>query len=253
MAEVTHHDSGADRPRRLLNLWRTTIGKKWLVAITGLILAGYVILHMLGNLKALQGAGGGEPALDKYAEWLRDAGGPVIPHDGLVWVTRGVVLTALVLHVYAILALTARNRAARPAGHAAVRTRGTLSARTMLWTGIAILVFVVFHILHFTTGTIDPTPIRSGAVYANAYGAFEEWWLLIIYLAAVSIVGLHLYHALWSATQTAGVDNPDRNWFWRKLATVTSVGVVVGFAIVPVLFFAGALPEPTPNTESAQR
>lgn len=253
MAEVTHHNSGDDRPRRLRKLWRTTLGKKWLVAITGLILAAYVIAHMLGNLKALQGAGGGEPAIDKYAEWLRDAGGPVIPHEGLVWVTRVVLLTALFLHVYAILALTARNRAARPANHPAVRTRGTLSARTMFWTGVAILVFVVFHILHFTTGTIDPTPIVGGEVYANAYGAFEEWWLVAIYLGAVGLVGLHLYHALWSATQTTGVDNPDRNWFWRKLATVTTLGVVAGFAVVPALFFAGALPEPVAATESAQR
>jgi succinate dehydrogenase / fumarate reductase cytochrome b subunit len=253
MAEVTHHDSGADRPRRLLNLWRTTIGKKWLVAITGLILAGYVILHMLGNLKALQGAGGGEPAIDKYAEWLRDAGGPVIPHEGVVWVFRTVLLVALVLHVYAILALTKRNHAARPAGHPALRTRGSLSARTMLWSGLLILAFVVFHILHFTTGTIHPTPITSGAVYENAYDAFEKWWLLAIYLGAVGLVGLHLHHALWSATQTAGIDNPDRNWFWRKLATATTIGVVAGFAIVPVLFFAGALPEPVHDTESAQR
>jgi succinate dehydrogenase / fumarate reductase cytochrome b subunit len=242
-----------ERPHRLRKLWRTTLGKKWLVAITGLVLAGYVIGHMLGNLKALQGAGGGEPAIDRYAEWLRDAGGPVIPHEGVVWAVRALLLTALVLHVYAILALTRRNLAARPAGHPATRTRGSLSARTMLWTGGLILAFVVFHILHFTTGTIHPTPINSGAVYENAYDAFDKWWLVAIYLAAVGLVGLHLHHALWSATQTTGVDNPDRNWFWRRLATVTTVGVVAGFAVVPVLFFAGALPDPAPSTERAQR
>ena len=157
---------------------------------------------------------------------------------------RAFLLTALVLHVYTIYLLTRRNYAARPAGHPAKRVRGSFAARTMGITGLLILAFVIFHILHFTSGTIHPTPFESGEVYANVYNAFDKWWLVAIYLVAVGLVGLHLRHGLWSANQTAGLDNPDRNWFWRTLGTTVTVVVVVGFAIVPVLVFAGALPEP---------
>lgn len=234
----------SERPHRLRSLWHTTIGKKWLVAITGLILLLYVIAHMLGNLKTLQGAGGGTPAIDRYAEWVRDVGSPVIPHEGVVWAVRAFLLTALVLHVYTIYLLTLRNYAAKPAGHRPKRVRGSLAARYMGITGLLILAFVVFHILHFTTGTIRPTAFESGEVYSNLYHAFDEWWIVAVYLGAVGLVGLHFWHGLWSANQTAGLDNPDRNWFWRTLGTSVTAAVVVGFAIVPLLIFAGALPEP---------
>lgn len=232
------------RPHRLRTLWNTTIGKKWVVAVTGLILLLYVIVHMLGNLKTLQGAGDGSPAIDTYAEWARDVGSPVLPHGGALWAMRGVLLAALLLHIYAIYLLTKRNYEARPTGHRAKRVRGSFAARYMGVTGLLVLAFVVFHILHLTSGTIHPTPFESGEVYANVHGAFEEWWLVAIYLVAVAMVGLHFRHGLWSANQTAGLDNPDRNWFWRTLGTTVTVVVVVGFAIVPVLVFAGALPEP---------
>jgi succinate dehydrogenase / fumarate reductase, cytochrome b subunit len=114
----------------------------------------------------------------------------------------------------------------------------------MPWTGLLILVFIVFHILQFTTRTIHPTPLASGTVYANAYGAFQKWWIVLIYVGAVVLLGYHLNHALWSGAQTAGVDNPDRNWFWRRLATGVTLLVVIGFALVPTLFWTGALPKP---------
>jgi len=233
------------RPGRLRALWRTTIGKKYVVAITGVILAAYVVLHMLGNLKSLQGAGGGEPAIDRYAEWLRDFGDPLIPHEGVLWAFRAVLLVALVLHVVAIVQLGLRNRAAVGPGHHRVRQNGTIAARTMQLSGLVILGFVVFHILHFTTGTIHPGGFTSGEIYGNLDAAFGEWWVVVIYVFVLLLLGMHLHHALWSGAQTAGVDNPDRNWFWRRLATVVTVAVVVGFASVPILFSAGALPEPT--------
>jgi succinate dehydrogenase / fumarate reductase, cytochrome b subunit len=114
----------------------------------------------------------------------------------------------------------------------------------MPWTGLLILVFVVFHILQFTTRTVHPTRLVNGAVYSNAYDAFQKWWIVLIYVGAVVLLGYHLNHALWSGAQTAGIDNPDRNWFWRRLATVVTLSVVVGFALVPVLFWVGALPKP---------
>jgi succinate dehydrogenase / fumarate reductase cytochrome b subunit len=111
-------------------------------------------------------------------------------------------------------------------------------------TGLVILVFVIFHVLQFTTLTIHPTPLHENTVYANAYHAFRKWWLVLVYLGAVILLGFHMNHALWSGTQTAGVDNPDRNWFWRRLATAVTLVTVIGFALVPTLFWTGALPKP---------
>jgi succinate dehydrogenase / fumarate reductase cytochrome b subunit len=235
----------AYRPaHRLAILWRSTIGKKYVAAVTGLVLAIFVVLHMAGNLKAIEGAGGGHPALDRYAHFLRTVGSPVLPHDFALWLERIALLAALVLHLIAITQLWRRNRRAQPPAHRARRVRSTIAARTMPYTGVLILGFVIFHILHFTTRTIHPTPLIKGAVYANAYGAFHRWWLVVIYVGVVVLLGFHINHGLWSGAQTAGVDNPDRNWFWRRLATAVTLLTVVGFALVPILFATGALPKP---------
>jgi succinate dehydrogenase / fumarate reductase cytochrome b subunit len=233
------------RPHRLWALWNSTIGKKYVVAITGVILATFVVLHMLGNLKAIEGFGHGHPALDSYARFLRRLGSPALPHNTAIWIERAVLLIALILHVTAITQLWARNRAAKPAGHPAKRVRSTISARTVRWTGLAILGFVIFHILHFTTRTIHPTKLVGEHVYANAYGAFHKWWLVVIYVGAVALLGFHLNHGLWSGAQTAGADNPDRNWFWRRLATGLTVVTVVGFGVIPILFATNSLPKPS--------
>ncbi len=241
------------RARRLITLWGSTIGKKYVVAITGVIIAIWVVLHMLGNLKAIEGPGGGNAAIDRYAHFLRTAGSPVLPHDFALWCVRAVLIAALILHITAVTQLWLRNRRAKPASGRGTRIRSTLSARTMTFTGALILAFVVFHILHFTTRTIHPTHLVKGAVYANAYGAFHKWWLVVIYVGAVALLGLHLNHGLWSGAQTAGVDNPDRNWFWRRLAAFVTVVTVVGFALVPILFAAGALPKPAQARVVARR
>ena len=196
--------ASAPRGRWLREVWASTIGKKVIVAITGAILALYVILHALGNLKAIQGTGAGGAAIDRYAEWLRTVGSPVIPRNGVLWVIRAILIVALVLHVVAIVQLTRRNRAARPPGAPAPRIQRTLASRTMLLTGILILAFVVFHILQFTTRTIQVTPIYQGTDYLNLYDAFQKWYFVAIYVIAVVILGVHLRHALWSVTQTAG-------------------------------------------------
>jgi succinate dehydrogenase / fumarate reductase cytochrome b subunit len=237
-----------DQPRLrwLREVWGSTIGKKFVVATTGAILAAYVVLHALGNLKALQGLGGGTPAIDGYAGWLRTVGEPAIPHQGVLWFIRLVLLLALVLHVSGVLALWKRNREARPAGNrdAPVIER-TPAARTMLVGGLLLLAFIVFHILQFTTRTIHPTPLGSATVYTNLYLAFQEWWLVAVYVGAVVLLGFHLYHGVWSATQTMGWDTPNRNPTLRRAAAVISIGVTLAFASIPILFFVDALPAPS--------
>jgi succinate dehydrogenase / fumarate reductase cytochrome b subunit len=234
----------AEQPRLrwLREVWASTLGKKIIVAITGVILAGYVILHALGNLKGLQGPGGGNAAIDQYAEWLRTVGGPAIPRNGVLWIVRGVLIAALVIHVVGVTQLIRRNRAARPPGARVVQR--TLSSRTMAYSGFLLLAFIVFHILQFTTLTIHPTPLAEGDVYANLYGAFQEWWIAAIYLVAVTVLFFHLRHALWSVLQTLGWEKPNRNPTFRRGATATAIFVAGAFALIPILFFAGAMPKP---------
>lgn len=226
----------------MLDYWRSSIGKKQVVAVTGAILVLYLILHMVGNLNSLYGPGGsGEPRVDWYAHWLREFGQPILPYEFVLWAVRGILLVSLILHVTGIAQLTARNRAARPAGHPAPRIGRSIESGLMLLSGVLILAFIVFHILQFTTLTIDVTPLHEGTVYANLYYAFQEWYFVVIYIAAVLLIGVHLRHGIWSVVQTLGLDNPGRNPRIRAGALTLTVLIVVGFILVPVLFATGTL------------
>jgi succinate dehydrogenase / fumarate reductase cytochrome b subunit len=224
-------------------VWRSSVGKKVIVAITGTVLMLYVVAHVLANLKAFQGDGGADgAALDRYAEFLRTAGEPVIPYEGLLWTVRVVLLACFLIHVVGVTQLAAgRNRAARPAGYPAPRIARSLASRTMFWGGVFLLVFIVFHVLHLTTGTIDPGNFAEGAVYHNLDEAFANPLFVAIYVAASAVLGLHLYHGLWSSLQTAGWDKPNRNPTFRRLSAATAGLAAVGFAAVPIAFWTGIL------------
>jgi succinate dehydrogenase cytochrome b subunit len=242
------------RGRWLREVWASTIGKKIIVAVTGTILVVYVVLHVLGNLKAFQGYGSGGAPLDDYANWLRTVGSPVIPRDGLLWLVRAILIAALILHIAAIVALTKRNQEARPAEARSAPVIGrSLSSRTMLWTGLAILAFTIFHILQFTTRTIQITPVYEGTVYLNVWAAFQKWYFVVLYVGAVILLGMHLKHAIWSVTQTAGWDKPNRNTTFRRFAVGLAVAVSVGFASVPICFYTGILPDPPHATAVAAK
>lgn len=231
------------------DFWRSTIGKKVFVAISGGILLVYVILHMVGNLNSLFGPGGGEEArVNWYAEWLRDLGEPLLPHSSVVWALRAVLLAALIIHITGVVQLTRRNREARPARYPAKRIKRSFSSQTMMVTGLLLLAFIVFHILQFTSLTIDVTPLKEGDVYANLYYAFHEWYFVAIYVAAVVFLGFHLRHAIWSLCQTLGLDAPSRNRQIRAAATGLSILLVAGFASVPILFTTDVLGAPEATT-----
>jgi succinate dehydrogenase / fumarate reductase cytochrome b subunit len=220
------------------------MGKKVAVAISGTILVAYLVLHMVGNLNALYGAGGsGDAREDRYAEWIRHVGQPILPRATLLWVIRAILLTALVVHVTGVIQLRRRAAKARPE-HRSKRIGRSVSSRTMMLTGLLLLAFIVFHILQFTTLTIDVTPLHSGAVYANLYYAFQKWYFVVLYVAAVIAVGYHLNHALWSLTQTLGYDTPARNRVIRSSATGLSLVLTVGFAVIPLAFITGVLGHP---------
>lgn len=231
-------------------MWRSTIGKKTIVALTGAFLLGYLILHMAGNLNSLWGAGGTEARVDWYAGWLRDFGQPLLPYASVVWLMRVLLLGAVLIHITGVIQLNARNRAARPAQFPAKRIGRSWESRLMMFSGLLLIAFIVFHILQFTTLTIDITPLHHGQVYANLYNAFQEWYFLAIYLAALVLIGIHLRHGIWSLTQTLGLDSPERNRKIRHGATALVVLLVVGFAIVPILFFTDVLDAPTVHTST---
>jgi succinate dehydrogenase / fumarate reductase cytochrome b subunit len=226
----------------LRETWDSTIGKKVAVAFSGAVLVVYLILHMVGNLNSLYGAGGGDAKVDNYAHWLRTFGQPLLPYATMLWAVRVLLLVALVVHVTGVVQLTKRNRAARPQG--AKRIGRSLSARTMMVTGTLLLAFIVFHILQFTTLTIDVTPVKEGAVYSNLYFAFQKWYFVVIYVLAVGAVAFHLRHALWSMTQTLGIDRPSRNKVIRTTATTAALVLFAGFAVIPLAFITGVLGHP---------
>lgn len=230
----------------LLAYGRSSLGKKTVVAVTGAILAGFLVLHVAGNLKAFLGVdSAGRYEIDAYAQFLRVAGEPLLPPGAALWSLRVVLGVSLVLHVWAVTSLALQNRAARPLGYAHVRYRAaSWSARWMLWTGLALLVFVVLHILHFTTGTLAARGWAPQTVYANLHRAFSRTPVVAGYLVAMLLLALHLRHGVWSAFQTAGWDGPRRNAALRRFAAWGTLLLALGFAAVPLAFAAGWLPGP---------
>ena len=241
--------------RRIANFYRSIIGKKAVVAVTGLIMFGFLILHVIGNLKGfLPPNATGEPDIDIYADFLTHMGEPLVPYMVVLWAMRVVLFIAIALHIVTVLQLSARNKRSRPVGyehHAHVAA--SLPARWMLVTGSLILFFLVIHLLQFTTGTIQlgsPTAIIDGCVYSNLYFAFQHWWILLFYIAALSMVGFHVFHGVWSAFQTLGVDNPDRNRWLRGFATGSAIFLFVAFLSLPTLMYFDVVKKPGDFSES---
>jgi succinate dehydrogenase / fumarate reductase cytochrome b subunit len=214
----------------LVGFWRSTIGKKVVMAVTGIVLVGYILAHVTANLLIFTGA----TALDAYAAKLRTL--PV-----LLWGVRILLLVSVVLHIVAATQLTVRTRAARPAPYYRFAPQSSdVASRTMRWGGVALLLFLVYHILHFTTGQAHPDFIHL-APYHNVTTAFRSWWVSAIYIAAMIALALHLYHGTWSMFQTLGIEHPRVNPARRRLATVIAVLVPLGFVSVPVAVLFGVV------------
>jgi succinate dehydrogenase / fumarate reductase cytochrome b subunit len=213
-----------------LSLYRSTIGKKVIMAVTGLIMAGFLVLHMAGNLQAFDG-----PArINGYSAFLHSTG-------ELLWLARVVLLVAVVLHVDAAIQLTRIARAARPVGYAERRSQvSTIASRSLRWGGVILAAFIVFHILHMTTGTVHPS-FAPGDVYHNLVTGFRVWPVAVFYLVAMGALGLHLYHGVWSSARTLGIARPTPHPLHRPVALVVAVVVAAGFALIPIAVLAGWL------------
>lgn len=228
----------------IAEFWRSTLAKKAAMAVTGIVLFGFVLFHMVGNLKIYlpvytTGPHAGMHPLNVYAEWLREMGSPLFPHGVALWIARLVLLAAVAVHMWAAWQLTRMNWKGRPASYAVTeRAQLDYASRTMRWGGVIIALFVVYHLLHLTTGTLHHDFVR-GDVYHNVVSGFSVWWVSAIYVIANLFLGLHLYHGLWSLFQSLGWNHPTFNPWRRKFAVTFAVIVTAGNVSFPLAVLTG--------------
>jgi succinate dehydrogenase / fumarate reductase cytochrome b subunit len=220
---------------------RSTVALKALMAVSGIILIGYLLAHMYGNLKVFAG----QAAFDEYAHHLRTIGEPILPHTGLLWIIRVVLLAAVVAHTYAAVKLWRRNHHGRGGAkryHSARAARGvqrSYSSFTLRWGGIIIALFVIFHLLNFTWQVINPGG-ASDSPYQRVVNGFSVWWLVVAYTVAMLAVGFHLRHGTWSALTTLGLNTSTVARHRLNLIAYAVAGVVtVGFLLPPYSILFG--------------
>jgi succinate dehydrogenase / fumarate reductase cytochrome b subunit len=222
----------------ILALLRSSIGKKIVMAASGIVLFGFVVAHMLGNLQVFLGP----TRLDEYGAALRK-----IPE--LLWVARLALLAAVGAHIWSAYSLTMLNWAARPAGYQQQSwLESTWAGRTMRWTGVILLAFIVYHLLHFTIGSVHPDFI-PGAVNHNFVSGFRVPWVSGFYILAMLSLGFHLYHGAWSMLQTLGLNHPRYNPLRHAFATLITALIVLGNISMPVAVLAGLIGEAPASAE----
>ena len=223
-----------------VSLWGTMVGKKVVMAVTGLVLVGFVVAHMLGNLKIFLGA----QTIDTYAAFLRTMGEPLFPYSGLLWVARLALVVCVVLHITAAVQLTRMNWAARPQGYLMKQSIATTyAARTTRWSGVILALFIIYHLLHLTAGAVgfQPGEFQRPAVYHNVRAAFSIWSISLFYIVAMACLCLHLDHGIWSMLQTLGWNNGRTTAALKGLSRGLALIVFAGFISVPVAVLAGWL------------
>jgi succinate dehydrogenase / fumarate reductase cytochrome b subunit len=201
------------------------------MAVTGLIGVGFVVGHMLGNLQMFQGP----EKMNSYAHFLKSLG-------GLLWVARGVLLAAVILHAVAAFQLSRMRLQARPVGYkkGSQWEVSTFASRTIRWGGVLLLAFIVFHILHFTTLDIY-RDYSTTDVYDNVVRGFSHWYVSLFYVLAMAFLGLHLYHGVWSSMRTIGAVTPSKNPLRRQAALALAIVVWAGFTAIPLAVLAGVI------------
>jgi succinate dehydrogenase / fumarate reductase cytochrome b subunit len=215
---------------RALTFYSTSIGKKVVMAITGLILFGFVIGHMLGNLQVFMGAN----QMNAYAAMLK-------ANATLLWGVRIVLLVAVILHIVAAVQLTRMSQRSRPEGyHYKDVIQADYAARTMRWSGPIIAVFVIYHLLHFTTGSVHPR-FDVHDVYRNVISGFRVWPVSLFYIIAMVALAFHLWHGVWSMFQTLGLINPKSDKMIHRLAAIATLALVIGFISIPMAVLAGLI------------
>ncbi|MCE1228770.1 MAG: succinate dehydrogenase cytochrome b subunit [Firmicutes bacterium] len=210
----------------------SSIGKKIVMAVTGTILFLFVTVHMLGNMQAYLGP----HAFNAYAELLHTS-----LHGAGIWIFRSVLLVAVLLHAWAALSLTLDNMKARPKGYREQQLwSATWASRTMRYSGVVLALFIIYHLLHLTTGQVHPS-FQPGNAYANFVNGFSQVGASLFYIVAQLCLGLHLWHGIWSFTQTFGWAHPRYNKLRRTVATVFAVAIVLGNISFPIAVLCGVI------------
>ncbi|MBB5117603.1 succinate dehydrogenase [Streptomyces eurocidicus] len=223
-------------PSLIGSVWRSTVGKKAVMAVTGVIMLAYLVAHMLGNLKVFFGAG----EFNHYGAWIRTIGEPFLHHKWFLWIARVVLGSAVVLHGVAAFQLSRRDLAARPAKYAHARRRASYATRTMRWGGVILALFIVWHILDLTTLTVNPNA-EEGRPYENLVASFDRPPVTALYIVAMLALGLHIRHGFWSAAQTLGANSPRRDRLFKVLANALALLLTCGFIAVPVGVMTGVV------------
>ncbi|HET7789479.1 MAG TPA: succinate dehydrogenase cytochrome b subunit [Gemmatimonadales bacterium] len=222
---------------RLAGLLQSLVGKKIVMAVTGMVLFLWLLAHMIGNLHIFEGP----ESINHYARWLREIGAPVLSHAQALWLVRAVLILAVGGHIWAAWAVTRASWAARPVGYKLHQTaETTYAARTMRWGGVLLILFVVYHLLDLTFGRLNPAYV-DGDVYHNVVASFSVPLVAGFYILAMAALGLHLYHGLWSGLQTLGLHRRPTDRWRRSLAAAIAVLVFLGFISVPVAVLAGVV------------
>ncbi|MBI2930886.1 MAG: succinate dehydrogenase cytochrome b subunit [Planctomycetes bacterium] len=214
----------------LRSLWQSTIGKKVVMAVTGLILFGFVIGHLLGNMQVL--LPDGARRINHYSRFLHE-------NAGLLWGARATLLIALILHLITSLQLTLRNRKARPEPYRVKRWReASYASRTMMLSGPIIFFYIVYHLAHLTTGQAHPD-FNPDDVYRNLVIGFGVWWASGAYIVAQILIAMHISHGAWSMFQSVGLNHPLYTPPLKMLARVLAIGIAAGYISIPVAVMTG--------------
>jgi succinate dehydrogenase cytochrome b subunit len=218
---------------------RSTIALKLMMAVSGIIFIGFVLLHMYGNLKAFSG----HDAYNDYAHHLRTFGEPMLPYGGLLWVIRVVLIGSLVVHVYAAATLWRRAKRARTVKYVVKKNKhSTYASHLMRWGGVTLLLFIIWHLLNFTIGKVNVEGGPTNDPYNLLVDSFSTWWLTLIYLVAMAMLGAHLHHGIWSSMQTLGLTNSVRERaLAKRIGLVLALIITIGFSLVPVFVLAGVI------------
>ena len=231
----------------ILDFYRSAMGKKAVMAVTGVMLFGFVFGHMIGNLKLYYGPAELDEdgrvvhaaALDEYAVGLREIGKPVLGKEQALWLARLGLLAAVFLHIHAATTLTLLNRRARGVSYAKASPQAaTYASRTMRWGGAILLLFIVYHLMHLTFGNVHPD-FEHGAVYNNVVVGFQNPLVAGFYIVAQVALGFHLYHGLWSLFQSLGLSGPRLNVLRRQFAAVFAIVISVANISFPVAVLTG--------------
>lgn len=217
----------------MTGFFASTIGRKVVMAVTGVILVGFVLGHMLGNLQMFLPD---HEAINHYGRFLRE-----VLHGTGIWIVRAVLLLSVALHIWAAWSLSRTSSKARPIAYEVVTPdASTYASRTMRWSGPILALFIVYHLLDFTVGSVHPA-FAPGDVYRNVIVGFSVWPVAVAYIVAMLALGLHLRHGMWSMLQTLGASHPRWNTARGGAATALTVIVVLGFVSVPLAVLAGVL------------